>query len=67
MKPVVLVCGAYKSGTSLAAKLCESLGFFNPADLSNPAELGYGMDRSRYSTRECTVFRHANLLLRRTD
>lgn len=64
--PIVLVCGAYKSGTSLATKLCEGLGFWNPAELTNPLEVGWGTSIARYSTRECLVLREQNLRIRGT-
>jgi hypothetical protein len=55
-----VVCGAFKSGTSLATMYLEQAGWHNPASVTNPAEHGFGSDLSRYRTRECTGLRRLN-------
>ncbi len=57
---VVLVCGLYKSGTSLATQLLTQAGLFNPASTTNPDERAYGQQLARYSTNECLQLRSLN-------
>lgn len=56
---LVLVCGAYKTGTSLATHLLEQKGYFNPATLNNKNEHGNGLSQ-RYMTKECSASRKIN-------
>lgn len=61
---VVLICGLYKSGTSLAATLMEQeAGLFNPAAQTNAAEQAHGQQLERYSTQECAELREVNSYL----
>jgi hypothetical protein len=57
---LVLVCGPYKSGTSLAAQRIERAGWWNPALATNPIEAGFGSEANRYWTRECRRARFLN-------
>jgi len=57
---LVLIGGAYKSGTSLLCEHIESFGFENPCRLSNANEKGHGMATGLYLTRECAVARAWN-------
>jgi hypothetical protein len=57
---IVFVVGPYKSGTSLAAGKFSLAGFFNPAQMSNPRERGYGTTVARYHTNECAWLRRVN-------
>lgn len=53
---VVMVCGLYKSGTSMTAKLLEDIfGFYNPAHYTNPHGKAIGRNGDLYSTRECNI------------
>lgn len=61
---LVLVCGLYKTGTSLITKLIEEyLYFFNPASITNPKERGYAKYLTRYPTKECKLLRQINFQL----
>jgi hypothetical protein len=57
---LVLIGGAYKSGTSLLCKTIENYGYNNPRLLSNPDEYGHGISAGLYLTRECSVVRNWN-------
>jgi len=57
---IVFVVGFYKTGTSLATAMMESLGLHNPADDDNPGEWGRGLIVDRYPTRESRVLRELN-------
>lgn len=56
---LVLVCGAYKTGTSLATHLLEQKGYYNPATINNQHEHGNGLSQ-RYMTKECSTARKIN-------
>ena len=56
---LVLVCGPYKTGTSLITCLLEQRGYFNPAGFNNQHEHGNGLSQ-RYMTKECVVARKIN-------
>ena len=60
---LILIGGAYKSGTSVLCRYVESKGYENPAWLSNPNEHGYGIRVPYYPTRECCKARNFNRLL----
>lgn len=57
---LVIVGGAYKSGTSLLCELIEGRGYRNPGLLTNPFEYGHGIHAGLYRTRECSLARHWN-------
>ncbi len=60
MCDLLLVVGAFKSGTSLAVELMQRHGYQDPSRLTNPCERGFGTTRARYVTRECLVVRRIN-------
>ena len=60
---VVLVCGPYKSGSSLLTEILAGNGYFDPSRLSNPGERGYGTRGGRYLTYECALARTVNQAL----
>jgi hypothetical protein len=62
---LILIGGAYKSGTSLLCKKVERLGFRNPAVMTNYKEHGHGISTKLYLTRECSTARNWNRLLLR--
>lgn len=64
---LVIVGGAYKSGTSLLCESIEARGYRNPAILTNPSEYGHGISAGLYLTRECSIARKWNRLLVKTD
>ncbi|KAB2867991.1 MAG: hypothetical protein F9K37_11250 [Bacteroidales bacterium] len=55
----VLVCGVYKTGTSLITHILEEDGYYNPAILNNKLEHGNGLSQ-KYMTRECQRTRNIN-------
>jgi hypothetical protein len=58
---VILVCGLYKTGTSLLTEIIEnSFSFKNPASKTNPYGMTIGVTTPRYYTRECLVLRRLN-------
>lgn len=57
---VILICGPYKTGTSLLAKLIGQYGYFNPSSVTNPSEHGYSSNQDRYYTAECKIAREIN-------
>jgi hypothetical protein len=57
---VAIVCGMYKSGTSLLTALLEKCLFTEPSRLTNPRERGFGTRMTRYLTRECGLVRQIN-------
>lgn len=59
MYDIVLVCGPYKTGTSLITHLLEHKGYFNPATWNNQDEHGNGLSQ-RYMTKECSFSREIN-------
>ena len=62
---LVLIGGAYKSGTSLLCEQVEAVGYANPAFLTNGREQGHGLLVKRYLTRECALARAWNRQLAR--
>lgn len=59
-KNAILICGLYKSGTSLLASEIEKQGFYNPSILSNSNERGHGRLDNYYLTKECIEVRRIN-------
>jgi hypothetical protein len=59
-KNVVLICGPYKTGTSLLASKLENQGYYNPSTLSNSNEHGHGRMDNYYLTKECVEVRRIN-------
>lgn len=57
---LVIVGGAYKSGTSRLCELIEERGYSNPGLLSNSTEHGHGISSGLYLTRECSIARNWN-------
>lgn len=57
---LVIVGGAYKSGTSLLCESIEACGYRNPGLLTNVAEYGHGISAGLYLTRECSIARNWN-------
>ena len=57
---LILVGGAYKSGTSLLCSLLEEAGYYNPAFITSPIEYGHGINKPLYLTRECIISRALN-------
>jgi hypothetical protein len=58
---LIIVCGLYKTGTSLVANHIENqMGYNNPAKQSNPSERGYSRNGNRYFTNECKRLREIN-------
>lgn len=57
---LVIVGGAYKSGTSLLCESIEARGYRNPGLLTNPFEYGHGIHAGLYLTRECSLARNWN-------
>ena len=57
---IILVGGAYKSGTSLLTASIEQGGAVNPAYLTSPIEFGHSADGGLYHTRECRISRFIN-------
>lgn len=57
---LVIVGGAYKSGTSLLCESIEARGYRNPGRLTNPDEYGHGIGAGLYRTRECSIARDWN-------
>lgn len=58
---IVLICGLYKTGSSLLARIVEeTMEFFNPARITNPSERGYSLNGGRYLTKECKLLRLTN-------
>lgn len=60
---LVIIGGAYKSGTSLLCESIEAHGYRNPGLLTNPGEYGHGISAGLYFTRECSIARNWNRLL----
>lgn len=60
---LVLIGGAYKSGTSRLCEILEGGGYGNPAALTNPLEHGHGIAVRLYPTRECSIARQFNRAL----
>lgn len=62
---VFIICGLYKTGTSLLAhKLETKYKLFNPAKITNSQERGYGTKGNRYFTLECAELREINLKIK---
>lgn len=61
LESIIIVSGVYKSGTSALTEKFEKEGYFNPAIITNPYELGYSRFGSRYWTRECSIARSINI------
>lgn len=59
-RELVLIGGAYKSGTSRLCEILEAGGYVNPAALTNPMEHGHGIRVRLYQTRECSIARQFN-------
>ncbi len=57
---IILVGGAYKSGTSLLTASIEQAGAVNPAYRTSPIEFGHSADGGLYHTRECKISRAIN-------
>ena len=57
---IVIVCGLYKTGTSLAVELCSRLGFMDISRVTNHSERGVGLSIASYYTRECAILRKIN-------
>jgi hypothetical protein len=57
---VAVVCGPYKSGSSLLTDILEEGGYFDPSRATNPRERAYGTTGGRYLTRECALARTVN-------
>jgi hypothetical protein len=58
---IALVCGLYKSGTSLTTTLLEEYnGFFNPANIHSKHNKGLGRDGEAYLTKECDILFRIN-------
>lgn len=58
---IVLVCGIYKTGTSMLTELVENSGFYNPATLTSPFEEGVGRKGDKYLHRECSILSQINV------
>ena len=59
-RELILIGGAYKSGTSRLCDIIEGYGYANPASITNPLEHGHGVSVQIYQTRECSVARKIN-------
>ena len=57
---LIIIGGAYKSGTSALCSATEAMGYENPASVTNPYEQGHGRAVPLYATRECSVARSWN-------
>lgn len=57
---IVLVGGAYKTGTSLLTAIIEQNGAINPTYCTSPIEYGHSFGGLLYPTRECIISRTLN-------
>lgn len=57
---LVIIGGAYKSGTSRLCELVEANGYCNPSSITNATERGHGISAGMYLTRECSIARDLN-------